>query len=188
MSPTASTTKQTATSPATTKTATKKTATKKATARKTATKKATAQKASGTRTAPAFSAEERSAMKERAAETRASRKGAGKGDELQALLDKIAEMTEPDRGIAARVHEVIMAAVPSLEPRTWYGMPAYAVDGTTVLFFQPASKFKARYSTLGFNDPAALDDGDMWPTAYAVSSLTPAVEKEIARLVRKAAG
>ena len=145
-------------------------------------KKATASKTS----AQAFTAEEKAAMKERAAEVKAAAKSAGKADGAQEVLDKIAQMDEPDRSLAARVHDVVMAAAPDLTPRTWYGMPAYAKDGKVVCFFQNASKFKARYSTLGFNDSANLDDGDLWPTSFALTTMTPAVEKRIGELVKRA--
>ncbi|GAB3056765.1 DUF1801 domain-containing protein [Intrasporangium mesophilum] len=138
-----------------------------------------------------FTAEERAAMKERAKEVRTAKKRgapAAAGDELAAVLEKFAEMNDSDREMAERVHAVITASAPELTPRLWYGMPGYAKDGKLVCFFQPAQKFKARYSTLGFNDPAQLDDGDMWPTSYALMALTPAVEKQIGALVKKAAG
>jgi uncharacterized protein YdhG (YjbR/CyaY superfamily) len=138
-----------------------------------------------------FTAEERAAIKERASEVRAAKGRKGKAtaeDEASAVLEKIAEMQEPDRSMAQRVHEVILASAPELSPRLWYGMPAYAKDGPALVFFQPANKFKSRYATLGFNDGAVLDDGQMWPTAYAVMELTPAVEKQIAELVKRAAG
>jgi uncharacterized protein YdhG (YjbR/CyaY superfamily) len=135
-----------------------------------------------------FTAEERAAMKERAKETKAGSRRKGKADGEQEVLDKIAEMPEPDRSMATRIHAIVKESAPGLTPRTWYGMPAYARDGAVVVFFQNAQKFKARYATLGFNDPAQLDDGDMWPTAYALTELTPKVEKEIGRLVRRAAG
>ena len=136
-----------------------------------------------------FTDDERAAMKERAKEVRAARRGtAAKAGGESDLLAKVAEMPEPDRAVAERVHAVIKAAAPGLEPRTWYGMPAYAKDGTVLCFFQPAVKFKARYATLGFNDKANLDDGDMWPCAYAIEDLTAAVEARIAELVRRAAG
>ncbi|MDV3221903.1 DUF1801 domain-containing protein [Intrasporangium sp.] len=150
--------------------------------------RATASKAD---TAEAFTAEERAAIKERAAEVRASKGRAGKtgkADGTSEVLAKIAEMAEPDRSMAGRIHEVITSTAPELAPRLWYGMPAYAKDGKVVCFFQDAQKFKARYSTLGFNDPATLDDGDMWPTAFAVTKVTTAVEKRIAALVRQAVG
>jgi uncharacterized protein YdhG (YjbR/CyaY superfamily) len=139
--------------------------------------------------ADGFTDDERAAMKERAKEVRAARRGtAAKADGESELLAKIAEMPEPDRAMAERVHAVIRAAAPELEPRTWYGMPAYAKDGIVLCFYQPAIKFKARYATLGFNDKANLDDGDMWPCAYAIEDLTAAVEARIAGLVRQAAG
>jgi uncharacterized protein YdhG (YjbR/CyaY superfamily) len=135
-----------------------------------------------------FSAEERAAMKERARELKAqSRRGArserdGEGD----VLEKIAEMPEPDRQMALRLHEIVRASAPALSPRTWYGMPAYARDGKVVCFFQGAKKFNARYATFGFNDAANLDEGDMWPTSFALKELTPAVEERIAALVSRA--
>lgn len=137
-----------------------------------------------------FTAEERAAMKERAQETRAAaRRGkASPAEEENAVLAKIAEMEEPDRGMAERIHAIVKESAPELSPKLWYGMPAYAKDGKNVCFFQNASKFKARYATLGFNDPAKLDDGTMWPTSYALVKLTKANEKAIADLVKKAAG
>ena len=134
-----------------------------------------------------FSNEERAAMKERAkelkAEARASNKRAqGESD----VLEKIAEMPEPDRTMAERLHAIITDNAPDLWPRTWYGMPAYAKDGKVVCFFQSAAKFNARYATLGFNDTARLDDGAMWPTAFAVKELTSAEEARIIALVKKA--
>jgi uncharacterized protein YdhG (YjbR/CyaY superfamily) len=137
-----------------------------------------------------FTDEERSAMKERGRELKASARRsprAAKADGEGDLLAKISEMQEPDRAMAERIHAIIMASAPDLSPRTWYGMPAYAKDGNVVCFFQPAQKFKARYSTLGFNDKAHLDDGTMWPVAYALKELTAADEARIAALVRKAA-
>lgn len=136
-----------------------------------------------------FDEEERAAMKERAQELKAdSRRGtrAAKPDGESEVLGKIAEMSEPDRGIAERLHAIIKENAPELSPKTWYGMPAYAKDGKVVCFFQPADKFKARYPTLGFNDPANLDDGNMWPTSYALTKLTPADEAKIVGLVKKA--
>ena len=127
-----------------------------------------------------FSAEERAAMKEYVQEL----KGGGEGE--GALLAKIATMPEPDRSMAKRLHAIIRAAAPGLEPKTWYGMPAYAKDDKVVCFFQGASKFKARYATLGFNDKANLDDGRMWPTAFALKELTGAEEAKITALVKKA--
>jgi uncharacterized protein YdhG (YjbR/CyaY superfamily) len=135
-----------------------------------------------------FSAAERAAMKERAAELRAEgKKGAKKADSLQEVLDKIAQMAPQDRALAERVHVTVTAAAPGLSPRTWYGMPAYAnADGKVVVFFQDAGKFSYRYSTLGFQDAANLDDGDMWPVAYALRNWSPAVEKKVAELVTAA--
>ena len=138
------------------------------------------------KSAEGFTAEERAAMKERAQELKAARRGRRAEDDEQAVLAKIAEMPEPDRTMAERLHAIIKANVPDLSPKTWYGMPAYAKDGKVVCFFQAASKFKTRYATLGFNDPARLDDGRMWPTAFAVVELTKAEERRIAELVRRA--
>ena len=135
-----------------------------------------------------FSAEERAAMKERADELRAEgKKGAKKADGLQAVLDRIAQMEPEDRALAERVHVTVTAAAPALTPKTWYGMPAYAnEDGKIVVFFQDSGKFNYRYSTVGFQDPANLDDGDLWPVAYALQQWSPAVEKKITELVRAA--
>ncbi len=130
-----------------------------------------------------FSAEEKAAMRERARELKAQ---ASKADGEADVLAKIAEMPEPDRSIATKVHALIKAAAPSLVARTWYGMPAYAKDGDVICFFQNAGKFKARYQTLGFSDKALLDDGLMWPSSYALTTLTPAEEAKITALVRKA--
>lgn len=129
-------------------------------------------------------------MKERAREIRTARRGtpASREDAEAVVLEKIAEMPEPDRSLAERVHAIVMASAPTLTPRLWYGMPAYAKGGKVVCFFQNASKFKARYATLGFNDAAALDDGAMWPTAYAITTLGPEDEQRIAALVAKAVG
>ncbi|MEU5874075.1 DUF1801 domain-containing protein [Glycomyces sp. NPDC047369] len=143
------------------------------------------------KTSVAFSDEERSAMKEHAEELKKEQrrgKRATKADGTADVLAKIAEMEGPDRVLAERIHEIVTANAPGLTPKTWYGMPAYAGDGKVVCFFQSAQKFKARYATLGFNDSAALDDGDMWPTAFALGDITPAVEKRIAALVAQAAG
>jgi hypothetical protein len=135
-----------------------------------------------------FTAEEHAAMKERAREIKAeSRASRGKGEGESELLAKIAEMPEPDRATATRLHAIIRTAAPALAPKTWYGMPAYARDGKVVCFFQSGQKFKSRYATLGFSDGANLDDGAMWPTAFALKELTAAVEATIAALVRKAA-
>jgi uncharacterized protein YdhG (YjbR/CyaY superfamily) len=135
-----------------------------------------------------FSAEERAAMKKRAAELRAEgKKGAKQADGLQAALDSIAEMAPADRALAERVHVTVIAAAPELSPKTWYGMPAYAnADGKIVVFFQNAGKFNYRYSTLGFQDTANLDDGDMWPVTYALRTWSPVVEKKVAELVKAA--
>lgn len=138
-----------------------------------------------------FSDEERAAMKERAqelkAEARREARDAKAREKGEAdLLEKIAEMSEADRSLAERLHAVITSAAPDLLPKTWYGMPAYAKGSDIVCFFQPADKFNTRYSTLGFNDPAALDDGTMWPTAYALTELTAENEATIAALVKKA--
>ncbi|MBT8202593.1 MAG: DUF1801 domain-containing protein [Acidimicrobiia bacterium] len=134
-----------------------------------------------------FTAEERAAMKERAKEARAARSGT-KVDGTAEVLSKIADMAEPDRLLAQRLHEIIMKTAPDLTPRTWYGMPAYAKEGKVVCFIQDAGKFKARYLTVGFQDTANLDDGAMWPTSFAVTKLTKAVEKEIGSLVTRAVG
>src|ERR1700757_1926647 len=133
-----------------------------------------------------FSAEERAAMKKRAAELRAEgKKGAKKADGLQQVLDSIAEMAPEDRALAERVHVTVTEAAPGLSPKTWYGMPAYAnADDKIVVFFQNAGKFKYRYSTLGFQDAAHLDDGDIWPVSYALKKWSPAVEKKVVALVQ----
>jgi uncharacterized protein YdhG (YjbR/CyaY superfamily) len=136
-----------------------------------------------------LSDEERAAMKQRTRELKAeARRGprAGKADGESAVLAKIAEMQEPDRVIAERLHAIITASAPGLSPKTWYGMPAYAKDGKVVCFFQAAEKFNTRYATLGFNDTANLDDGAMWPTAFALTELTATEEARIGALVQKA--
>ena len=135
-----------------------------------------------------FSAAERAAMKKRAAELRAEgTKGAKKADGLQAVLDSIAEMVPADRALAERVHVTVTAAAPGLAPKTWYGMPAYAnADGKIVVFFQNAGKFSYRYSTLGFQDVANLDDGDVWPVSYALKKWSPLVEEKVTELVKAA--
>lgn len=133
-----------------------------------------------------FSAEERAAMKERAKEARAAKKNADVDPEAE-VLAKIAEFPPADRDLAERIHKVVLAAVPTLVPRLWYGQPAYSKDGKVLVFFQPASKFKTRYATLGFSDVAALDEGTMWPTYYAVTTLTDSDEERIAALVTRAA-
>ena len=135
-----------------------------------------------------FSAEERAAMKERAAELRAEgKKGAKKADGLQAVLEAIEKMAPEDRVLAERVHVTVTAKAPGLAPKTWYGMPAYANDdGKVVVFFQDSGKFKYRYSTLGFQDTASLDDGDLWPVSYALQQWSPAVERKVVELVKAA--
>ena len=136
-----------------------------------------------------FTEEERLAMQERAQELKAeARRGSRskKADGESDLLAKIAEMPEPDRTRAERIHAIVKANAPELSPKTWYGMPAYAKDGKVVCFFQGAAKFDTRYATFGFNDTANLDDGAMWPTAFALKELTPEGEKQIAELVKKA--
>lgn len=136
-----------------------------------------------------FTDEERAAMKERAQELKAAtRRGsrAAKADEESDVLAKIAEMAEPDRAMAERLHAIVKANAPALAPRLWYGMPAYAKDGKVVCFFQSSQKFKTRYATLGFSDQANLDEGAMWPTAYALTTLTAADEGRIGALVKKA--
>jgi len=138
---------------------------------------------------PAFSEEERAAMKERAREVKSSRgKGKATPEELAAeVLEKIASMDEPDRVLAERIHQIVQEHAPDLAPKLWYGMQSYADKaGKSVLFFQDAKKFKARYATLGFQENATLDDGEMWPTSYAITALTPDVEARIVELVRKA--
>jgi len=135
-----------------------------------------------------FSAEERAAMKDRAAELRAEgKKGAKRADGLQMVLDRIAQMAPEDRALAERVHVVVTATAPELSPKTWYGMPAYAnADGKVVVLFQDAAKFKYRYSTLGFQEAANLDDGDLWAVAFALLKWSPAVEKKVVQLVKAA--
>ena len=134
-----------------------------------------------------FTEDERAAMKERARELKAeARRGAAKADGEHDLLAKVAEMPEPDRVMAERLHAIVTASAPDLSPKTWYGMPAYARDGKVVCYFQSAHKFKSRYATFGFNDTANLDEGAMWPTAFALKELTAAEEARIGELVKKA--
>jgi uncharacterized protein YdhG (YjbR/CyaY superfamily) len=128
-----------------------------------------------------FTPEERAAMKERARELKR-----GSADGEADVLAKIAEMPQPDRGMAERLHQIVKSAAPELSPRTWYGMPAYAKDGKVVCFFQSGSKFKSRYATIGFSDTANLDDGAMWPTSFALKKLSGSEEKKIVALVKKA--
>jgi hypothetical protein len=132
-----------------------------------------------------FTEEERAAMKERVLEEKAAAK---KADGESAVLAAIAKMPEPDRSLGKRLHTIIKATAPALSPRTWYGMPAYAKDDQVVCFFQAANKFKTRYATLGFSDEANLDEGRMWPVAFALTELTSADEAEIAALIKKAVG
>jgi uncharacterized protein YdhG (YjbR/CyaY superfamily) len=136
-----------------------------------------------------FTKEEQAAMKERAKELKKEARANKKREEGERdLLEKIAEMPEPDRIMAERIHTLISTNAPDLWPKTWYGMPAYARDGKVVCFFQSADKFNARYATLGFNDSAHLDEGNMWPTAFALKALTAAGEERIVALVKKAVG
>src|SRR5262245_11483624 len=150
------------------------------------TKKATQKSAKNTtnrKKSPGFTPEERDAMKERSRELKAEARGA---DAEKAFLAKIAEMPKADRDLAKRLHEIVKASAPELEPKTWYGMPAYARDGKVVCFYQSADKFKSRYGTFGFSDQANLDDGAMWPTTFAVKELTGAEEAKIAALLKQA--
>ena len=145
------------------------------------------------KTSKGFTDEERAAMKERAQEPKAeARRGPraekGKADGESDVLAKIAEMPEPDRAMAKRLHAIVKASAPALSPKTWYGMPAYAKDGKVVCFFQSAQKFKTRYATFGFSDAANLDEGTLWPVAFALKELTAAEEAKIAALVKKAVG
>lgn len=137
------------------------------------------------RTDTGFTDEEKAAMTERARELKAARSKATDGE--ADVLAKIAEMSEPDRSMAQWVHEIVHDCAPSLAPRTWYGMPAYAKGGKVVCFFQGAHKFKSRYATLGFSDQAALDDGDLWPTAFALKEITDVTEAAVRDLVERAA-
>jgi hypothetical protein len=141
------------------------------------------------KTSKGFTAEEQAAMRERAQELKATARSprAGKADGESDVLAKIADMPERDRAMAKRLHALIKASAPALSPRTWYGMPAYAKDGKVVCFFQSSHKFKTRYATLGFSDRANLDEGAMWPTAFALKELTAADEARIGTLVKKAA-
>ena len=136
-----------------------------------------------------FSAEERAAMQERAREQKAeARRGGAQADGESEVLAKIAEMPESDRVMAERIHAIVAEHAPTLSPKTWYGMPAYARDGKVICFFKAADKFKSRYATFGFEEAAKLDDGTMWATSWALTELTAADEKKIAALVKKAAG
>jgi uncharacterized protein YdhG (YjbR/CyaY superfamily) len=134
-----------------------------------------------------FTDEERAAMRERAKEQKAeARANKNRAEGESDVLAKIAEMQEPDRAMAERLHEIVKASAPALSPKTWYGMPAYAKDGKVVCFFQSAQKFNARYATLGFSDEANLDEGAMWPTSFALKELTAAEEAKIGALVKRA--
>ncbi len=146
-------------------------------------KKATRKSAKSTtgKASKGFTDEERAAMRERARELKG-----GKADGESDVLAKIAEMPEPDRALAERLHAIVKASAPALSPRTWYGMPAYAKDGKVVCFFQSAQKFKSRYATFGFSDKANLDQGNMWPSSFALKELTAAEEEKISALVKKA--
>ena len=135
-----------------------------------------------------FSEAEREAMKARAEELRAEKGGRKKATDLEKLLEVIEEMPEQDRAIAAGLHTLVSGTAPELDGRTWYGMPSWAKDGEILLFMQPSGTFGTRYSTVGFNDGAALDDGDMWPTSFAVTRLTPEVKERITELLRRALG
>lgn len=139
-----------------------------------------------------FTAEERAAMKEHAKDQKTASRRSSRSDKaalaVQDVLAKIAEMQDSDRVMAERVHAVVTASAPNLAPKLWYGMPAYALDGKIVCFFQSAAKFKARYATLGFSDQATLDDGNMWAAGFALTEVTPEVEKRIAELVKQAVG
>lgn len=135
-----------------------------------------------------FSKAELAAMRERAEELRAQKGGRKKADNLQALLDKITELPDDDKQIAVALHQVVSEVAPELVPRLWYGMPAYELDGSVLVFLQPASKFETRYSTLGFNDIAELDDGDIWATSFAIPAFTEGVKRQMIRLVKRAIG
>jgi uncharacterized protein YdhG (YjbR/CyaY superfamily) len=140
-------------------------------------------------TESAFTAEERAAMKDRAQEVRRARRGkASPEDDLRDLLAKIDELPEPERTTALRIHALVSETAPELQAKLWYGMPGWAKGGKNLLFFQSATKFKTRYATLGFSDLARLDEGDLWPNAYAITALTPEVEARITELVRRAVG
>ena len=154
---------------------------------KNAVKKSPKQPAASSKAAAGFSVEERAAMKARALELKAEvRADKDKAAGESAVLAAIAELAEPERGMANRLHALIKVSAPALAPKTWYGMPAYARDGKVVCFFQSGTKFSTRYSTFGFSDAANLDDGALWPTAFALTELTAAAEARIAALVKKA--
>jgi uncharacterized protein YdhG (YjbR/CyaY superfamily) len=156
-------------------------------------KKGTHRSATGTsgKASKGFTDEERAAMKERVQELKAAERQGGRAQSADGesdVLAKIADMPEPDRAMAERLHAIIRATAPALSPKTWYGMPAYAKDGNVVCFFQSGQKFKTRYATFGFSDKANLDEGAMWPTSFALKELTSAEEARIGALVKKAAG
>ena len=153
----------------------------------TATKKSAKRTTARETSSKVWTDEERDAMQEHAREMKAARGRKGKADGEADVLAKIADMPEPDRSMAERIHAIVKANAPDLAPKTWYGMPAYAKDGKVVCFFQAAAKFKARYATFGFNDGANLDEGTMWPTSFALTKLTAADEARIGALVKKAA-
>ena len=140
------------------------------------------------KTSKGFTEDERAAMRERVKEQKAAARSGAESNEESAVLEKIAAMAAPDRAMAERLHAIVKAKAPSLTSRLWYGMPAYAKDGSVVCFFQPARKFKTRYATLGFSDKAHLDEGAMWPNAYALNELTDAEEARISALVQRAIG
>ena len=150
---------------------------------KTDTRKRTKRTTATSKSPSALTAEERAAMKELIQERKAAARGE---DGESAVLAKIAEMPEVDRAMAERLHAIVKASAPSLTPKTWYGMPAYAKDGKVICFFQSAAKFKARYATFGFSDKANLDEGAMWPTSFALEKLTAAADERIATLVKRA--
>jgi uncharacterized protein YdhG (YjbR/CyaY superfamily) len=155
-------------------------------AKKSAKKAATSARSTAGKGGVGFTAEERAAMREHAQELKAARSRPAGADGTSDVLAKIAAMAPEDRAIGERIHALITAAAPTLTPRLWYGMPAYSKDGNVLCFFQDAKKFKSRYATLGFSDRAALDDGEMWPTAFALKELTPAAEAKISALVKRA--
>ena len=148
----------------------------------------TARPTAGSRADAAFTEEERAAMREHVQERKAARSRPAGADGTPEVLAKIAAMAPEDRAIGERIHALITAAAPTLTPRLWYGMPAYSKDGNVVCFFQDAKKFKSRYATLGFSDKAALDDGEMWPTSFALRALTKTEEATIVQLLKKAVG
>ena len=145
-----------------------------------------ADKKSANKATKGFTDDERAAMRERAQEMKAAARQTAAADDLAAVLEKIAAMSPADRAMAEQLHAIVTASGPALTPKLWYGMPAYAKDGDVICFFQSAHKFKTRYSTLGFSDKAALDDGAMWPTSYALTQLSAADEARIGALVKKA--